>query len=164
MTTIVTRAGKGSALTHTEMDANFTNLKATATYQSIFVVNTATLTNQAVAEAEFVSAGSSALRMTTSGNYSKIRLTAYVATASASANNPRLYPQYSTDGATWTTIGTGLTTEAILMATTGYKMTDWLTIPAGALGTDVYFRIAMVGGDAVADPVVRGVTYQFKDE
>jgi hypothetical protein len=26
MTTIVTRAGKGSALTHTEMDANFTNL------------------------------------------------------------------------------------------------------------------------------------------
>lgn len=29
-TTIVTRAGKGSALTNTELDANFTNLKATA--------------------------------------------------------------------------------------------------------------------------------------
>lgn len=29
-TTIVTRAGKGSALTHTEVDANFTNLKVTA--------------------------------------------------------------------------------------------------------------------------------------
>jgi len=29
-TTIVTRAGKGSPLTNTEMDANFTNLKATA--------------------------------------------------------------------------------------------------------------------------------------
>lgn len=28
MATIVTRAGKGSALTHTEMDANFTNLNA----------------------------------------------------------------------------------------------------------------------------------------
>ena len=26
MSTIVTRAGKGSALTHTELDANFTNL------------------------------------------------------------------------------------------------------------------------------------------
>ena len=26
MATIVTRAGKGSALTHNEMDANFTNL------------------------------------------------------------------------------------------------------------------------------------------
>lgn len=28
MATIVTRAGKGSALTHNEMDANFTNLIA----------------------------------------------------------------------------------------------------------------------------------------
>jgi len=33
MSTIVTRAGKGSALTHTEMDANFTNLN-TDKYQS----------------------------------------------------------------------------------------------------------------------------------
>ena len=30
MTTIVTRAGKGSPLTNTELDANFTNLKTTA--------------------------------------------------------------------------------------------------------------------------------------
>jgi len=31
-TTIVTRAGKGSALTHTEMDTNFTNLNNAGTY------------------------------------------------------------------------------------------------------------------------------------
>ena len=38
MPTIVTRAGKGSALTHTEMDANFTNLNNAALPSGVIVL------------------------------------------------------------------------------------------------------------------------------
>ena len=43
MTTIVTRSGKGSALTHVELDANFTNLN-TAKTEEYFIIQNATYT------------------------------------------------------------------------------------------------------------------------
>jgi hypothetical protein len=43
MTTIVTRAGKGSALTHTELDDNFINLN-TAKTEEYFIIQNATYT------------------------------------------------------------------------------------------------------------------------
>jgi hypothetical protein len=45
MSTIVTRAGKGSALTHTEVDANFTNLNT----DKIEAAQSVTLTNKTIA-------------------------------------------------------------------------------------------------------------------
>lgn len=159
MASITTRAGKGSALTHAEVDANFTGLNnALAT---IFVGGTVTLTNQAAAEAELSLQAFSTVLIPTAGRYTKIRLTCRVTTSSASVNTPELYPQYSADAVTWTTIGSAAGSEAISLSSTGQKATDWINLPAGAIGADVYFRIAMAGGDAVADPVVRGVCYQF---
>ena len=161
MAQIITRAGKGASLSHVEVDANFTNLNNA--YSTIFVINTLTLTNQALAELELAnSQGSSTILQDTLGRFNKMRLTCRVTTLSASASIPRLYAQYSLDATTWVTIGSGAGADVISLASIGQKATGWLDLPAGALGNDVYFRIAMAGGDAVADPVVRGLCYQFE--
>lgn len=155
MATIVTRAGKGSALTHAEVDANFTNLNTAV--QTIFIANTTTLTNQAQALSDFSSTGFSWFEISTIGRFNRIRLNCYVATLSASANTPIIFLQYSTDTTTWTTIGSGAGSDVISLASTGTKVTNWITLPSGAVGADIYFRVAMQGGDGVADPVVRGL-------
>ncbi len=162
MSTIVTRVGKGSALTHAEVDANFTNLNNAS--QTIFIANTTTLTNQAVALSDFSSIGFSWFELTTANRFNRIRLNCYVGTASASANTPIIFLQYSTDiGVTWVTIGSGSGSDVISLATPGgAKATNWITLPAGAVGTDIYFRVAMQGGDAVADPVVRSLAVSLE--
>jgi hypothetical protein len=160
MSTIVTRAGKGSPLTHAEVDANFTNLNNAS--QTIFIAGTTTLTNQAVALSDFSSTGFSWFEVTTTNRFNRIRLNCYVATLSASVNTPIIFLQYSTDTTTWTTIGSGSGSDVISLASTGTKVTSWITLPAGAVGTDIYFRVAMQGGDAVADPVVRGLAVSLE--
>jgi len=155
MATIVTRAGKGSALTHAEVDANFTNLNTAV--QTIFIAGTTTLTNQVQALSDFSSTGFSWFEVSTTGRFNRIRLNCYVATLSASANTPIIFLQYSTDTSTWTTIGTGSGSDVISLASIGTKVTNWITLPSGAVGADIYFRVAMQGGDGVADPVVRGL-------
>lgn len=160
MAAITTRAGKGSALTHAEVDANFVGLNNAL--ETIMVTPLLTLTNQALAEAELATLnGYSTILLPTLGRYSQMRLTCRVATSSASINTPEIYPQYSVDAVNWITIGSASGSEAILLSTTGQKATSWITLPAGALGADVYFRIAQAGGDGVADPAIRGVCYQF---
>lgn len=160
MATITTRAAKGSALTHNEVDDNFTNLNNA--FSTIFVVNTLTLTNQAQAESDFGSLGSSNTLQETLGRFNKVRLTCRVTTASASINTPMLYVQYSLDATGWTTIGSGAGADVISLASTGQKETAWIDLPAAAISDNVYFRIAQSGGDGVADPIVRGICYQFK--
>jgi hypothetical protein len=160
MSTIVTRAGKGSALTHAEVDANFTNLNNAV--QTIFLSGTATLTNQVQALSDFVSAGFSWFELTTTGRFNQIRLNCYVNTFSASVNTPIIFLQYSTDTTTWTTIGSGSGSNVISLASVGTKATSWITLPAGAIGTDIYFRVAMQGGDALYDPIVRGLAVSFE--
>jgi hypothetical protein len=155
MSTIVTRAGKGSPLTHAEVDANFTNLNNAS--QTIFISGTTTLTNQALALSDFSSVGFSWFSVTTTNRFNRIRLNCYVVTLSASVNTPIIFLQYSPDTATWTTIGSGSGTDVISLASTGTKATGWITLPSGAVGTNIYFRVAMQGGDATADPVVRGL-------
>lgn len=168
MASITTRSGKGSALTHAEVDANFTNLNSDKLERNdqvtmVFIVGTQTLTNQASTLGDFVSIGYSWHELTTTNRFNRVRLNSYVATASASANTPIIFMQYSTNsGSTWTTIGSGTGTEVISLSTTGAKATSWMTLPAGAIGTDVYFRLAMQGGDGVADPVVRGVCVAYE--
>jgi len=158
MSTIVTRAGKGSSLTHAEVDANFTNLNNAV--ETIFISGTATLTNQPQALSDFASPGFSWFELTTTGRFNRIRLNCYVATLSTSVNTPIIFLQYSTDTASWTTIGSGA--DVITLASAGTKATNWITLPAGATGTDIYFRVAMQGGDAVADPIVRGLAVSLE--
>jgi hypothetical protein len=160
MSTIVTRSGKGSALSHAEVDANFTNLNNAS--QTIFIAGTATLTNQAQALSDFSNTGFSWFQLTTTNRFNRIRLNCYVVTSSASVNTPIIFLQYSADTTTWTTIGSASGADAISLASTGTKVTNWITLPAGAVGTGVYFRVAMQGGDAVADPVVRGLSVSLE--
>jgi hypothetical protein len=160
MSTIVTRAGKGSALTHAEVDANFTNLNNAS--QTVFIANTATLTNQVQALSDFGSGGFSWFELTTTNRFNRIRLNCFVSTLSASANTPIIFLQYSADTTSWTTIGSGSGADVISLASTGTKATGWITLPTGAVGTDIYFRVAMQGGDAVADPIVRGLSVSLE--
>ena len=167
MSTIVTRAGKGSALTHAEVDANFTNLntdkfEATNNSQTIFLAGTTTLTNQALALSDFGATGYSWFELSTTGRFNRIRLNCYVSTLSASVNTPIIFLQYSTDTTTWTTIGSGSGSDVISLSSTGTKATNWITLPSGAVGTDIYFRVAMQGGDAAADPIVRSLAVSLE--
>lgn len=177
MSTIVTRAGKGSALTHAEVDANFTNLNtdkletstAASTYlaksnavQTIFINGSSTLTNQVQALSDFLSTGFSWFELTTAGRFNRIRLNCFVQALSTSVNTPIIFLQYSADTTTWTTIGSGSGSDVISLASTGTKATSWITLPAGAIGNDLYFRVAMQGGDAAADPVIRGLAVSFE--
>jgi len=124
------------------------------------------ITNQPVAETFFISSNRHTTLFNTS-KYTSMRLVVHVTAGSASANTPRLYMKYKTTFATgdtvgtFTTIGTGSGTEACSLTSTGIVATDWITIPAGAVG-DVYFCIAEIGGDATADPGVSIVVIQFR--
>jgi hypothetical protein len=143
------------------MDANFVNLNNNV-LDVIMVANTVTLTSQAASEQELANlVGYSQILVSTANRYNRIRLAARVTTLSASVNTPRLYPQYSLDGTTYTTIGTGSGTNVLSLAATAFVVTDWITLPGAAQAAAVYFRIAQNGGNASASPVVRGVCYQF---
>lgn len=120
---------------------------------------TVTLTNQPNSE-QFLTSTGPYFRFTTTG-YKQVRIYTNVSANSASANNPRIYPSYSTDASTWTTIGTGLTTQALLLASPGLKVTDWIDLPSAAVG-DIYFRPTMNGGDGVADPAINILGFEFR--
>ena len=96
----------------------------------------------------------------------EVRITALIGTIGTGANNPRMYPQYTTDltAATgWTTIGAGTIAsgDAITMLSTGEKASNWITLPAGAKA-DVLFRVAVNGGDGAGDPAMFNVLMQFR--
>lgn len=120
-----------------------------------------TLTNQANSEQYLANSARNESQFDTT-DYTQVRLVAYVITASASVNSPRLYPQYWS-GSAWTTIGAGTTAsgEAVALTPTGIKATSWIDLPAGAIG-DKRFRIGQNGGDGAADPALGNVSLQFK--
>lgn len=117
------------------------------------------LTNQANAEQGL---GNSPRNETyfDSTDFTEVRLVARVTVVSASANSPRLYPQYW-DGAAWVTVGTGSGAEAASLASAVAVKTNWITLPSGAKA-DLVWRIAMNGGDGVADPAVGSTGLQFR--
>lgn len=121
-----------------------------------------TLTNQANAEQGLGNSNRNEAYFD-AANFTQVRVVARVVTASAAANSPRLYPQYSTNGTSFTTIGAGTTAsgEVVPLIPAGAKKSNWITLPAGAKA-DVIFRIAMNGGDGVADPALGFVALQFK--
>lgn len=94
----------------------------------------------------------------------QVRLNARVVTLSASANTPRIYPQYSTDAVNYTTVGAGTVAsgDAISLASTGVgKTTNWIDLPSGAKA-DIYWRVAENGGDGTADPALSAVYLEFR--
>lgn len=124
-----------------------------------------TLTTQANSEQYIVNNGRNQTKFDAT-YYTQVRLVVYVGTASASANNPRLYPQYSTDGSSWTTIGAGTIASgdaaSMFTGTSGtVQVTNWITLPGGAQA-DVWFRPAQNGGDASASPAIANVRLQFR--
>jgi hypothetical protein len=125
-----------------------------------------TLTNHANSETALAGDSKSYTKFDTQ-LLSSMRLFARVFTTSASANNPRLYIQYSTNGgSSYTTLGAGTIAsgDAISLFTgaTTVQVTNWITLPSEAKAADLIWRIAMHGGDGAADPVVGNIIIQCK--
>jgi hypothetical protein len=120
-----------------------------------------TLTNQANAEQYLGNSNRNECQVDTT-DFTQVRVATAVLTASASANSPRLYPQYW-NGSAWVTIGAGTTAsgEAVALTPVGVRVSNWITLPAGAIG-DKRFRIAQHGGDATADPALGSTSLQFR--
>lgn len=154
---------KSGAWTHRTLTEVRNDLAIVVPYPIYANPSNLTLTNQA--NSEDYLGGSSIYRIRIdASSFSSVRATALITTLSGSANSPRLYPQYTTDltaASGWTTIGTGTGGDVIAMASTGGKVTNFLTLP-GAAKSDVLFRVAMHGGDGAADPAVNNVLLQFK--
>lgn len=87
MTTIVTRAGKGSALTHAEVDANFNNLKATADLAAVDTVVTAALALKAPLASPALTGTPTAPTAAPGTNTTQVSTTAFVAAAIAAILN-----------------------------------------------------------------------------
>ena len=133
----------------------------------VFCHNTVgqTITNQPVGETFFISATRSILKFD-STRYTRARLMVNVGTGSASVNSPRLYAKYKstyTNGdavGTFTTLGSGSGSETCSMTNIAVVVSDWITLPAGAIG-DVFWTLAQIGGDGAADPVINQAFLEF---
>ena len=122
-----------------------------------------TLTNQGNAE-QFLANTTRNETLFDSTNFSAVRVVATLATASASINSPRLYPQYFF-GSAWVTVGDGLVASGdalSLAAPLGAKATNWIALPAQAKVDNRRWRIAQHGGDGAADPALGPVMLQFR--
>jgi hypothetical protein len=117
-----------------------------------------TLTNQANAEQGLGNSNRNETKFDGT-NFTQVRVVARIVTAGAAA--ARLYPQFSTDGAAFTTIGSGTGGDAASIAAVGAVASGWVNLPAGAKA-DVVFRIAQNGGNGTADPALGSVALQFK--
>ena len=173
MATIVTRSGKGSALTHTEVDANFNNLnidkiEKTAYWIDLDFGRSLVDSNHPSAVNEIVGGYNGTLLAADTTPFNQVRLVGYVHGSSASANNPKLSIYYATasDPSTsmddYTQIGTDSGDNIIDVSSTGFKKTAWMTIPSGASGTDIFFRCAYSGGDDTEDITMRSLRLQLR--
>ena len=127
-----------------------------------------TLTNQPSAEEVLGNANFLVIRPTLqTSTFTQIRMGARVNVASASANSPRLYVKYTT-GLTvtpsFTLIGDGTIASghAVDLSAQGQKLTNWIDLPAGAIGASITFQPYQIGGDGVADPQLTTVWLEFR--
>jgi hypothetical protein len=99
-------------------------------------------------------------------NIRRMRLNVRVNTTSASANNPRMYIQYSINGgSSYVTLGAGTIAsgDAISLFTgaSAVQVTNWITLPAEAKGDSFIWRVVTEGGDGAADPQIGNVLIEF---
>jgi len=97
-------------------------------------------------------------------NVRRMRLVGRVVTGSASANNPRMYIQYSiTAGVSYVTLGAGTIAsgDVVSLVTGALVISNWITVPVEARGDSYIWRVVTEGGDAAADPVVGNVYIEY---
>lgn len=130
------------------------------------VATTYGLTNQANALQFFrnSSAYAAQLLMDLTG-YTQVRMTARVATASASANTPVIILAYATTASTSTGSYSDIGTSQVVLslASTGQRLdTGWIGLAAGAIADDRYIALMQAGGDGSATPIVGDVQAFFR--
>jgi hypothetical protein len=92
--------------------------------------------------------------------FQTFKLVANVMVASVSANNPRIWVQYSKDnGTTWSNLSS--TDNFISLRTVGVFDTPWIDIVDLAKGK-VLVRVAQSGGNGTADPALGNVYIHYK--
>jgi hypothetical protein len=145
MATIVTRAGKGEPLTHTEVDANFTNLNSAKVETSTISTFGASLIDDADASAARTTLGLGTAATTASTDY---------ATAAQGAKADTSVQRTSSTGAAL--IPTGTEAERPTPATghlrfntdatsfEGYNGTEWGSIGGGATSDAIYENSATI--------------------
>jgi hypothetical protein len=92
--------------------------------------------------------------------FTQVRLAARVVTASASTASPRLRIEYF-NGSAWVIVGSDSGGDVISLGSAAAKRTNWIALPEAARA-DVIWRIAQIGGDAVADPAIGNTSLQFR--
>lgn len=99
---------------------------------------------------------------TTDMNY--VRVLSNIYKTNTSPNDPRFYPQYSTDGgSTWITIGAGTTASGDAVPHSfGMRASNWIPLPSAAKGSNIGFRIAQNGGDSTDTTQVGHTALEFK--
>jgi hypothetical protein len=145
MATIVTRAGKGEPLTHTEVDANFTNLNSAKVETSTISTFGASLIDDADASAARTTLGLGTAATTASTDY---------ATAAQGAKADTSVQRTSSTGAA--IIPTGTEAQRPTPATghlrfntdaasfEGYNGTEWGSIGGGATSDAIYENSATI--------------------
>jgi hypothetical protein len=148
MATIVTRAGKGEPLTHTEVDANFTNLNSAKVETSTISTFGASLIDDADASAARTTLGLGTAATTASTDY---------ATAAQGAKADTSVQRTSSTGAA--IIPTGTEAQRPTPATgqlrfntdatsfEGYNGTEWGSIGGGATSDAIYENSATIAED-----------------
>lgn len=156
MATIVTRSGKGAALTHTEMDANFTNINTeVGTKVDSLADLSITATDSEIDVLDMSSSGSSSGQVLTSTG------TGTVPTWQDAAGGGKvLQVVYSTDGTETTTTSTSYVassiTGIITPSSTSSKILVFASIVCGTTGTAINAdRLSLAltaGGSAIFEP------------
>lgn len=123
-----------------------------------------TLTNQANSLA-FLNSAPRVINMVDLTGFTQYRLMVRVLTASASANNPRIFLRYKSGafsdvGGDFSEIGTSA--EIVSLAATGLIATPWTGLVSGAIADGIYIAVMQHGGDGAADPVLGNVHVEFK--
>ncbi len=135
-----------------------------ATYMHI-VIEVAWKNLGAIPNSEQYFANNAAYRTlidTTDMNY--VRVLSNIYKTNTSPNDPRFYPQYSTDGgSTWITIGAGTTASGDAVPHSfGMRASNWIPLPSAAKGSNIGFRIAQNGGDSTDTTQVGHTALEFK--
>lgn len=122
-----------------------------------------TLTSQTQAAAFLGNSNRNITQLDLAG-YTECRVTARVATGSASVNNPRLWVGYSS--AFTTTIGSfvdiGTSKVAASLTTAGVARSAWVPLAPAAIADAVHVTVVQDGGNGTLSPVLGPVVVEFR--
>jgi len=161
------KAGPNISLTNGSDEVTITGTTPPGT--NLFVFNVfggaaanATLSSQPEAQTDFT--GNERTRfMVDLSTYTEYKAFMNVITGSTSANNPRVYLQYSTDNISWFDNDSSTGSAAMGLTTTGWKNSGWTALAnPNARNDNQLLRFAMAGGDGSSSPVVTRLHVIFR--